>query len=172
MNIDLKKISESKNVRILIYTLAIFFVAVSIFQAGMFVGFHKASFSYKFGENYYNEAFGGRRDGFGMGMQRDMFMGGHGATGKIVKISLPTIVVAGKDNTEKVIRIDDDTVIREFRDEVTAQNLKLDDVIVVIGSPNDNAEIQAKLIRILPPPPQANTVQATSTTKTTSIKPE
>lgn len=173
MNIDFKKISESKNVRVLIYTLAILFIAICIFQAGMFVGFHKASFSYNYGENFYKEAFGERREGFGMmGMQRDMYMGGHGATGKIVKITLPTILVSGYDNTEKIIRLDDDTVIREFRNELTPQNLKVDDMIVVIGSPNDAGEIQAKLIRILPQLPTQNKANATSSVQTTPIKPE
>ncbi len=37
--------------------------------------------------------------------------------------------------------------------DIKASDLKVDDSIMVIGSPNDKSEIEARLIRVLPPPP-------------------
>lgn len=78
----------------------------------------------------------------------------HGAVGKIIKVELPTVVVFdGKDLTEKVIVIDDKTEIRKMRDIVSIDDLKLDEHIIVIGSPNSSGQIEAKLIRFIPAPP-------------------
>ncbi|MFA6897827.1 MAG: hypothetical protein WC250_00240, partial [Candidatus Paceibacterota bacterium] len=94
---------------------------------------------------------GGRS--FGMPMMRGGFFEAHGATGKIVSIKLPTLVVASPDSVEKVVLVGDNTEIRRFRDVIKAIDLKVDDVVVVVGSPNDSSQIEARLIRVLPPPP-------------------
>ena len=94
--------------------------------------------------------------------------GGNGAVGKIVRIDTESIVVATPDNIEKTVKISKDTLIRRFRDEVTLKELKVGDQIVVLGSQNDKAEVEAKLIRLLPPPPSefsaaSKTLQTSST---------
>ena len=79
----------------------------------------------------------------------------HGAAGKIIKTELPTFVIEGTDKVEKVIRTDDDTSIRRFRESVAATDLKIGDFVIVIGTPNDAGEIEARLIRLMPPPPDS-----------------
>lgn len=169
---DIKKIKnflESKSSKTYVLALLAVVIALSVFQAGIFVGYRKASFSYKFGDNYYRAFSGDRR---GMGMMGSPFgdlSGGHGAVGKIIKITLPTIVVEGPDNVEKVVVLDDDTEIKQFHGSVKPESLHVDDFIVVLGSPNDQGQVVARLIRLLPPPPGTPTATTTvsSSTKNT-----
>jgi len=154
--INFKNIVESKVFSIVMYILGVLFILVLVFQAGMIAGFRKASFGRDWGENYSKN--------FGSPHKMPQMMGGgfgdfgnlpnaHGAIGKIIKVELPTIVVLDdKDNTEKVVLLDDKTEIREMRDSVKKENLKIDDHIVVIGTPNSSGQIEAKLIRLLPVP--------------------
>jgi len=135
--------------RTLIYSLAGLFLALLVFQAGMYAGYRKAAFSYGMGAAYYS-AFD---DGPGH-FPRGGFVEAHGAAGKIISMHLPTFVLEGPDNLEKVVLIDDDTQIRHFRETASSSDLGVDDFVVVIGEPNTDAQITAKLIRILPPPPQ------------------
>ena len=144
---NIKKILESKVAVRILYGIGIFIVAMLIFSAGITVGFNKASFGHAWGENYERN--------FGMMPNRLMFGGdnfpnAHGAIGKIIKIELPTIIVQDRDNTEKVILIKNDTQIQKLKENITINDLKMDDFIVVIGTPNEQGQIEAKLIRIMP----------------------
>lgn len=134
--------------------IGIVIVALLIFQAGIFVGYHKAGFSYRWGENYFR-TFGKPRGGFmGMGMMENRFPSANGISGKIIKVNLPSIVIEEQANVERVAVITSGTIIRKFREEIKPQDLKVGDSVVVVGSPDNNAQIEAKLIRIIPPPPQ------------------
>jgi hypothetical protein len=151
---DFKELAESKSFRGILMGIGISVVLLLVFQAGMFVGFRKAAFSYKFGDNYYR-AFGDRGPKPFEGKFRDGLIEGHGVVGKIVSIKLPTFVVSGPDELEKVIVINDDTRIRRFDDTLKDTDLKVDDFTVILGNPNESSQIEAKLIRVLPPPPSA-----------------
>ena len=144
---DIKKVFESKVSNKFLFAIGGIIILVATFSVGVSVGFHKASFGRAWGENY-EKNFGmmPNRQMFG----RDNFPNAHGATGKVIKIELPTIIVQDKDNTEKVILIKDDTQIQERKNNITANNLKIDDFITVVGSPNEQGQIEAKLIRIMP----------------------
>ncbi len=143
-------IKSSKFKNFILGVISFIFVLV-IFQAGIEVGAHKAGFSRKWDENYRNTFAGGPR-----GMMGRMMTGGgnyivsHGTVGKIVKIDLPNIVVLGNDNIEKVIITNEETKVVSFREEVKVSQLKVNDNVVVIGTPNDKSEVIAKLIRIMP----------------------
>ncbi|MDD5050691.1 MAG: hypothetical protein PHV93_03040 [Candidatus Pacebacteria bacterium] len=145
---DIKKIYESKTARSIFFGICIAIVALLIFQAGIFVGLRKAEFSERLGENYYR-AFGPSRDRV-MGFFREEIEGGHGASGKIVRIDLPTFVVAQADNTEKIVMIDKTTILRRFREEIKDTDLKVDDSVIVLGSPNEAGQIVAKFVRLIP----------------------
>ncbi len=141
---------QSKTFRTVLYVIGSLIVALVIFQAGIFVGFHKAQFSGSLGDNYRRE-FGERSFGMIPGMTRDSsYPVSNGAVGKIIKIALPTLVIIGPDNIEKTIVLNNDTLIREFRDAIKPTDLKVNDEVVVIGSPNSTSEIEAKLIRLMP----------------------
>ena len=149
---DLKEFTQSKSFQGALVGIGIAIVALLIFQAGMFVGYRKAAFAYRFGDNYYR-AFGDRGPRpFHMPLGGE-FIEAHGAVGKIVSINLPTFAVTGPDDVEKVVLIGDETRIRHFDTDLSASDLKIDDFTVILGSPNESSQIEAKLIRILPPPP-------------------
>ena len=153
MNENIKKAFESKTSFRILCAIGIILVALLIFSAGVTVGFHKASYGHAWEENYEHN--------FGMRPNNplfDNFPNASGAIGKIIKIALPTIIVQDKDNTEKVVLINDDTKIQKIKELVTPNDLTIDDFIVVIGNPNSQGQIEAKFIRIMPlgmptPPP-------------------
>jgi len=144
---DIKKVFESKVAFRILVGVGIVVVSLLIFSAGITVGFHKASFGRAWGDNY--ERNFGMRPNRSM-FDRDNFPNANGAVGKIIKIQLPTIIVQDKDNTEKVILIKDDTKIQKMMSVVKPSDLTVDDYVVVIGSPNNQGQIEAKLIRIMP----------------------
>jgi len=121
----------------------------------MSVGFHKASFGHAWEDNYARN-FGMMPDRPEFGFGKDNFPNANGAIGKIIKIELPTIIVQDKDNTEKVILITDNTKIQKIREDVKNTDLKVEDFVVVIGSPNDKGQIEAKFIRLMPSPELLN----------------
>lgn len=146
----INKLSEPKIFKNIIYTVGIMFVSFLIFQAGMFVGLYKSSFRHDWDDNFFRN-FGPRNNGRMIGGDiQDNFPNAHGAIGKIIKIEFPTMIIADKDNTEKVILITDDTKIRQMRQEGTFDDLKIGTYVVVIGSPNNQGQIEARLLRIIP----------------------
>ena len=148
---DLKKIVESKSFKNTLLIIGGVVIVLLIFQAGVFVGYHKAAFSYRAGERFYR-AYDDQTRNF-MGTPRiDNYSNPHGTVGKIVEIDLPSIVIEDGSNIEKVVNLDDDTVIKGFRGSSKADVLKIGDLVLILGSPIDDREIQAKLIRLLPTP--------------------
>lgn len=149
---DPNKIFQSKAFKIILWALGVFILVAVSFGAGMFVGFKKAGFSYKWGENYHRN-FGGPKGGFaGDFMGRDL-MNANGVVGQIIKIDGQTLVIKGQDNVEKIILLKADSVLREFMNTISQGDLKAGDFVVVIGEPNDQGQIEAKFIRIMPAPP-------------------
>ncbi len=117
--------------------------ALVIFQAGMAVGYHKARFM----------EFGGPRGD--MRFPRNFFDEGkssHGARGTIVSINLPTLVVAGFMNDERVVTVSGKTMVRTYDGVASTSDLRVGDSVTVLGKPNDNAQIDAVFIRVMQNP--------------------
>jgi hypothetical protein len=170
---QIKKINPVKNeisqgvnrdtLKWIIIGLVGFGLIVLIFGAGIFVGEMKARFSYRWAESYHKN-FAGPKEGF-FGDWRvpppsaGDFIEGHGVFGQIMKIGSSTesgegatLVIKGRDDMEKIVLIKDNTVIKSFRETIKFSDLKVDDYIVIIGEPNDAGQIEAKFIRVAPPP--------------------
>ena len=149
------EVIKSKKVTVLMATLFALAVLVGTFNVGLMVGYRKAKFSYAWGENYHRN-FAGPRGGFVRDFGREMnggdYIGGHGTFGQIIDIRDQQIVVRGKDNSEQVIAVTSDTDIQRFKDSIQMSDLKVDEPIVVIGEPNDQGQIEAKFIRVMPTP--------------------
>ena len=147
---EIKNTLRSKGFSKILLIVGGLIVVLIIFQAGVVVGFHKAAFSNRWGDSY-GEIFVGRRGGmmgtmgYGVG-----YYTSHGATGKIVKIELPNIIILGPDNIEKVVVTSDTTQIVSFQSKIKSTDLKVGDFVVAIGYPNTNSQIQANLIRVMP----------------------
>jgi len=122
-----------------------------VFGLGVIVGEKKAKFSFLWAENYHKN-FGGPPQGFlrdwrkGPFAKRE-FIEGHGAFGEIIEVKDDSFVIKGRGDIEKVVLITKDTVIKKGM-ETIKDNLKVGDFVVVIGSPNKEGQIEAKLIRV------------------------
>ncbi len=133
----MKKLLHSHKFKKILIGLGALVTLLIVFQAGILVGFHRANFSHRLGENY--------------GEHRKEFLNTHGALGRIVSISLPTIIIEDREKVEKVVRADEDTEIRGGHEQMHLTDLQIGDTIAVIGKPDENAQIEAKLIRLLAP---------------------
>ena len=150
---DFARFFQSKTFKVATWVVAGLIALLLVFRLGVAVGFRKAAFSYRWGENYHRN-FGGPRGGFGKDFFNErMFIESHGVFGTIVGIDGNTIVVKGRDDVEKIGQASEDTVITRFREKIIVADLKADDPIVVIGDPNDAGQIEAKLIRVIPASP-------------------
>ncbi len=150
---NVREYIESKTFKKVLIGIVIVVIALFIFQAGVFIGYRKASFSFGWGERYF-ETFGGPggRVFPGGSFRQGMFTDAYGATGEIIKIQLPVFIVLGNDGIEKEIVVTDDTVIHRFREKVDTSALTRGDLVVVIGEPNAQSQIESRLVRIMPSP--------------------
>ena len=97
------------------------------------------------------------------------FIESSGVFGPIIKIDANKIIIRGKDNVEKIVVVDNNTVIRRFQDTLKISDLKVDDPIVIIGNPDGAGQIMAKLIRVMPPMPAGS--PAPNNASSTSLLP-
>jgi len=144
-------------------------VLLLVFTAGVFVGMEKTRFSYRWGENYYQNFIGergmrvpepGRGDRPGMmpfgPPPLDDYFNAHGVAGEIISVSMSvasstsTLIIKDKDDTEKNILLDSRTIIKNGRQDLKPSDLKIGEKIVVIGAPNEQGQILSKLIRVQP----------------------
>ncbi len=153
---EINKILEFIRSRTMTVIIAVFFglaLLAAAFSLGVMVGYHKAEFSYSWGQNYHMN-FGGPRGGFMMNMGRDLggadYIEANGTFGQVIKTGGQGIVIEGRDSTERDILIDDGTVIRRFHETIPLENIVMGDYIIVIGEPNGSGQIQAKFIRVMP----------------------
>ena len=171
MDGDIREISKSRTFRGILLGIVIAVIALLIFQVGVFVGETKATFSYGLGDNYYR-AFEGRGVGSDTpptGGHLDGTMpGAFGATGKVVAVDLPNIVIASSDDVEKTVTVATDTIVRQYQNTVTSNDITVDEYVVVIGEPEQDGDIDAKLIRIVPPPPTDGSASGTTTSTANS----
>ncbi|MEI6581035.1 MAG: hypothetical protein WCO07_02575 [bacterium] len=162
------KMFESKVSVGVLYGIGFALVVMIVFYCGVSVGFHKASFGRAWGDNYQRN-FGMMGDegmmGGRFGFRGDNFPNAHGSTGKIIKVELPTIIVQDKNGTEKVILIKNDTRIQKMMVNIQKTDLKTDDFVVAIGSPNTSGQIEAKFIRVMPRPELLNNLNLNSNEK-------
>ena len=152
MTEEIKHIVRSHKFKILIYVVIGILVLLFAFQAGVSIGFEKASFYNKIGENYLHQI--NKNQNGPIGIPPGNFESAHGAVGKIIDLKLPLVVIEDQSSIEKTIQISSTTQIRDADGDETVSNLKVDDYVVVFGSPASSTDpiLVAKLIRILPSP--------------------
>jgi hypothetical protein len=153
-----QEVLKSKKFKIAALAVGVIIIALVSFSAGVGVGFHKARFSYKFGENYERNFVGGPFQGPGMmergsrGMMDDFegrgFRNGHGIAGTIISVANNQIVIKDRDGQENTISVSDKTLIKQGQNTISINDLKNDEQIVVMGRPGDNGTINADLIRV------------------------
>lgn len=152
---NIQDIHKSKTIRGILIGLGIAILLLVIFQAGQAFGYRKARFAGNFNNNFERNFLGSKGGGI-RSVMSERLPGGHGAIGEIVSINLPQLVVAGPDNLEKTVNITTSTLLRRFQDEIDISELKQGEFIVVLGNPNESGQIEAKLIRVMPSPPEGS----------------
>lgn len=146
---ETKNIFSTKFLKWLSFCVLLAVALLLVFQLGLSVGYRKANFAFKWAQNYKRD-FGGPRMGMlGMYTGND-FMYGHGVLGTIVKINPDSIVIKSADNSEKIVNIDSDTILNQAAQNIKLQDLKTDQQVIVIGAPNQDGTIDAKIIRAFP----------------------
>jgi hypothetical protein len=150
---DLKKIYSSKTVKICVVVIGAMIYGLVIFKLGMVAGYDKADFSHSLGENY-RDIFTNQPPSLGEKINDNSFTDANGASGKIIKINDPLLYIEEPNDGEKVVSTDQTTTIRMFREQIPFSRLKTDEFVVVVGDPDGDGTIGAKLIRVVPPPPQ------------------
>lgn len=149
---SLKEMFKPTHLNKLLIILAAAVVLIFVFTAGVLVGHEKGRFSRAWGENYYRNIMGPGGSGRGMMDFGRPEFNPHSGFGQIIKIEGNNIIVKGPDNVEKIIVVDDRTAIQKFNQSLKITDLKVDDYIVVIGRPNSQGQVEAKLIRVMPAP--------------------
>ncbi len=144
---NLQNLFQSKKFKWLIGIIGSLIILLLVFQLGMFVGFRKAGFSYRWGDNYHR-AFGGPKGGFLDDFQGRDFINGHGTAGTIAKIESSSLIIKDQGSVEKIINIANDTSIKQGMADKKLSDLKVDDRVVVIGSPKNDGSIDAKIVRV------------------------
>lgn len=163
---DRPRVNKNMNLyKISLFGLLGFLLLIFVFKVGEIVGARKADFSCRWSDNYQRN-FGGPRQGFLKGFGDKDFIEANGTVGQIIKIApsasgqaSSTLVIKGRGDIEKIILVNASTTIKNLEKTVQASDLKVDDMVVVIGQPNDNGQIEAKLIRIMPAPPMGMRIE-------------
>ncbi|OGF36143.1 hypothetical protein A2482_02635 [Candidatus Falkowbacteria bacterium RIFOXYC2_FULL_48_21] len=153
---DFNKIFQSTAFKVTLLAIGGIIILLFVFEIGTFAGYHKAKFSCRWDKNYMQNFTGphkGLMNDFGKEFKGAKFMNAHGVSGTIIKLDGDTFVLKGTDGVEKIILLTAKTVINRFRETINSTDLQVDDNMVIIGSPNDAGQIEAKLIRILPTTP-------------------
>ena len=155
MNIE--KFFQTSLFKGIIIGIAVLVILMLVFCLGVFVGTKRADFSFRWADEYHRN-FGGPQGGFFgdfMGMERQ-FPNANGSFGQIIKIDNNVLTVKDNDgdNTEKTILVNDKTSIVYQKNNIKLSDLEVDDNIVVVGEPNSDGQIAAKLIRVMPALPK------------------
>ncbi len=153
----ISQVVESKYFKVAAVVCGVFFVALLSFALGIKVGFYKASFSTRFSENYERNFLGGfeGRGGrmmstFGRMMDADDrgVRNPHGIGGEILSISGDTLVIKDRNNQESSVRLSDTTIINRGKETLKGSDLAVGNTIVIIGKPQDDGIVAARLIRV------------------------
>lgn len=135
-----------------IVVLLAFALIIFVFAFGVWIGSSRAQFSFRWAENYHRN-FGGPPGGFFGDFPDKGFIDDHGVFGLVIKIDSNILTVKGQDDIEKSIVATDKTAVISQGKKLKVSDIKVDDYIVIIGRPNASGQIEASLIRIMPPPP-------------------
>ena len=152
---DFKNIAHSGALKKIVYSIAVLILLLVTFQIGEYVGFKKAAFSDRIGADYFRQISG--RGGLIFGVRSGDFENAHGVIGKIISMSSSTMVVEDHNGLDKTVVFSTSTDIHGVGDDLS-HVLQVGDVVVVFGSASSTSSVvDARLIRILPPPPQEAT---------------
>jgi hypothetical protein len=142
----------------ILYGLFGMLAVLAVFQVGVLVGYRKASYSYRWTDNYH-KMFAGPARGFAFEkrlrppppMRRERgFMDAHGMFGVVLKADPDALIIEDKDGMEKTVILTPRTVVRDRDLDIRHDQIPTDAQVVIIGRPTGRGEVEAKLIRVIP----------------------
>lgn len=139
---------SSKKVRLIAGSIGALILAFLIFHAGVVFGSHHDSFGSPSGRSAMGRGF---RPPFlpgGFELPHGFIPNTHGAVGSITSVTLPTLLMETREGTSKTILISTTTMVRNMRGADTTA-FSVGNKIIVLGEPDSQGRIDAKLIRIL-----------------------
>ena len=151
MEFNFNKFLQSKIFSVIVLSIAAFIILLFVFGLGFFVGSKRADFSFKWADQYHKN-FAGPREGFlgPMTNPRNEFIDSNGTIGEIIKIDEEKLTIKGRENVEKIIIVNEKTTIVSQRNNIKITELKIGDNIITMGRPNNEGQIEADFIRIIP----------------------
>lgn len=130
----------------------------AIFQLGMFVGMERSDFADNWQQGYL-QSIASNTNEPGMfeddGAVRTMRTS-NGVVGQIIYMNGSLWTVRDLDAFEKVVRVVPHTIIMKDNFHLSVADVHVDDPVVVLGTPNRLAQLEARLIRVLPFIPHMN----------------
>jgi hypothetical protein len=150
---SLDNLLESKIFKAVILSITGLIILSFVFGLGVYVGTKRAEFSFQWAEEYHKNFAGPRQGFFGdFANNQSQFTNSNGIFGKIIKINnnILTIKDNDGDKTEKTVLITDKTSLILQRKNIKISDLKIDDNVIVLGSPDGAGQITAELIRVMP----------------------
>ena len=145
----MKKFLESVIFMRILWIVAAVFLLAAVFHLGMLSGYRRARFAGHLPDRY-ERLFEGHSKGMKGRFMKNDYPDSHGALGKVVRLDLPTLVIADQSGVEKEVVVNNQTVLRQFRDAIKAVDLKVGMRLMVVGAVSDKNQIEAKLIRVMP----------------------
>lgn len=142
---------QSRTFMTILWAVGAVLALLIVFKTGEAVESQKADFAYRWSQNYYPNFVG--RPSPGMDIGGNGFMMAHGVFGPIISINAPSFVVQDMNNNiEKDVITSTGTVIKDLNSDIPFSDLEVDEQVVIIGSPDNSGQIEARLIRVIPAP--------------------
>jgi hypothetical protein len=145
---EFKNIVSSKKARLAVGIIGAVVLALLIFHAGVVFGSHRNSFGSPSGRSGMSRGFRPPFLPSGFELPHGFIPNRHGAVGAITAITLPTLTMETREGMSKTIMVSTSTMIRNMGG-VDTKTLSVGDKIIVLGGPDNQGRIDAKLIRIL-----------------------
>lgn len=152
MAMTLQTCVQSKTFRRIVIGVGVLLIILVSFASGVAVGLRKARFSYAWGENYERHFLGGPR-GQMPGDMMDIpdgrgFRNPHGTSGTVVSVAENMLIVKDSDSQESNVRLSDQTRIMKQRTQIGANDIRKDDMVLVVGKPAEDGVVAADFIRV------------------------
>jgi len=120
-----------------------------VFSLGAAVGYRRALFASRFGEEYSRNF--GVPGPMGMGVPTGpMSFSMHGVAGRVIDVASASLAVDDPQGNEQSVAVVPATVIREDDDTILIDAIEVGDMITAIGGPNQDGQIEARFIRVFP----------------------
>ncbi len=147
---DLSDIVNHPGINKFVKVLGIILAVLLFFSGGMAVGFVKGQFSDR-RDGHYMDVMGGRQSPLSSFSDTDVRAPSpHGMVGQVISVNKSQLIVKGQNDTEYVVIMNPQTVVRQFRSQGTTTNIAVGSWITAIGSPDESGRLVASFLRIIP----------------------